>query len=82
MRPSPTTRSQPRGAVGAKIAIVTCADPRLTSIEQMLGLGAADVDTIRNFGTVIDDDGPVAGSLGQVAGHQEDNDHQSHRLAG
>jgi carbonic anhydrase len=39
-----------------KIAIVTCADPRLTAIEQMLGLDAADVDMIRNFGTVIDDD--------------------------
>ena len=39
-----------------KIAIVTCADPRLTNIEQMLGLDAADVDMIRNFGTVIDDD--------------------------
>lgn len=39
-----------------KIAIVTCADPRLTRIEQMLGLAAADVDMIRNFGTVIDDD--------------------------
>jgi carbonic anhydrase len=39
-----------------KIAIVTCADPRLTGIEQMLGLAGADVDMIRNFGTVIDDD--------------------------
>lgn len=39
-----------------KIAIVTCADPRLSNIEQMLGLAAADVDMIRNFGTVIDDD--------------------------
>jgi carbonic anhydrase len=39
-----------------KIAIVTCADPRLTDIEQMLGLAHADVDMIRNFGTVIDDD--------------------------
>jgi carbonic anhydrase len=39
-----------------KIAIVTCADPRLTGIEQMLGLAAANVDMIRNFGTVIDDD--------------------------
>jgi carbonic anhydrase len=39
-----------------RIAIVTCADPRLTSIEQMLGLAAGDVDMIRNFGTVIDDD--------------------------
>jgi carbonic anhydrase len=36
-----------------RIAIVTCADPRLTDIEQMLGLAHADVDMIRNFGTVI-----------------------------
>jgi carbonic anhydrase len=39
-----------------KVAIVTCADPRLTGIEEMLGLAAEDVDMIRNFGTVIDDD--------------------------
>ena len=39
-----------------RIAIVTCADPRLTDIEQMLGLAHADVDMIRNFGTVINDD--------------------------
>ena len=39
-----------------KIAIVTCADPRLSNIDQMLGLAEADVDMIRNFGTVIDDD--------------------------
>jgi carbonic anhydrase len=39
-----------------KIAIVTCADPRLSDIEHMLGLAEADVDMIRNFGTVIDDD--------------------------
>ena len=39
-----------------QIAIVTCADPRLTDIEQLLGLAHADVDMIRNFGTVIDDD--------------------------
>ena len=44
------------GPPAPKIAIVTCADPRLTAIEQMLGLAAADVDMIRNFGTVIDDD--------------------------
>ena len=44
------------GPPAPKIAIVTCADPRLTSIEQMLGLAAADVNMIRNFGTVIDDD--------------------------
>jgi carbonic anhydrase len=39
-----------------KIAIVTCADPRLTGIEQMLGIASGDADMIRNFGTVIDDD--------------------------
>ncbi len=39
-----------------RIAIVTCADPRLTTIVQMLGLADGDADVIRNFGTVIDDD--------------------------
>jgi carbonic anhydrase len=39
-----------------RIAIVTCADPRLTNIGQMLGLADGDADMIRNFGTVIDDD--------------------------
>ena len=39
-----------------KIAIVTCADPRLSNILHMLGLAAADVDMIRNVGSVIDDD--------------------------
>ena len=39
-----------------RIAIVTCADPRLTDIARMLGLADGDVDMIRNVGTVIDDD--------------------------
>jgi carbonic anhydrase len=39
-----------------KVAIVTCADPRLSNIVRMLGLSDADVDMIRNVGTVIDDD--------------------------
>jgi carbonic anhydrase len=39
-----------------RIAIVTCADPRLSNILPMLGLADKDVDMIRNFGTVIDDD--------------------------
>ena len=39
-----------------RIAIVTCMDPRLTGIGQMLGLADPDVDMFRNFGTVIDDD--------------------------
>lgn len=39
-----------------RIAIVTCADPRLSGILRMLGLDEADVDMIRNVGTVVDDD--------------------------
>ena len=39
-----------------RIAIVTCMDPRLTNIGQMLGLADGDADIIRNAGTVIDDD--------------------------
>jgi carbonic anhydrase len=39
-----------------KIAIVTCGDPRVSNIEQMLGLAEGDVAMFRNFGTVIDDD--------------------------
>ena len=43
-------------APAPRIAIVTCADPRLSDIVQMLGLADGDVDMIRNVGTVIDDD--------------------------
>jgi carbonic anhydrase len=39
-----------------RIAIVTCMDPRLTNIGQMLGLADGDADIIRNAGTVIDED--------------------------
>jgi carbonic anhydrase len=39
-----------------KIAVVTCADPRLSGITKRLGFADADVDMIRNVGTVIDDD--------------------------
>jgi carbonic anhydrase len=46
----------PVGPPSPKIAIVTCADPRLSNILQMLGLAEPDVDMIRNVGTVIDDD--------------------------
>jgi carbonic anhydrase len=31
-----------------KMAIATCADPRLSNIEAMLGLAEGDVDMIRN----------------------------------
>ncbi|MFF1876316.1 beta-class carbonic anhydrase [Leifsonia sp. NPDC058230] len=44
------------GPPAPRIAIVTCADPRLSGITRMLGLDDADVDMIRNVGTVIDDD--------------------------
>jgi carbonic anhydrase len=39
-----------------RIAVVTCADPRLSGILALMGMADADVDMIRNFGTVIDDD--------------------------
>jgi carbonic anhydrase len=44
------------GRPAPKIAIVTCADPRLSGITQLLGLADPDVDMIRNVGTVVDDD--------------------------
>jgi carbonic anhydrase len=44
------------GPPSPKIAILTCADPRLSGIVRLLGLDDADVDMIRNVGTVIDDD--------------------------
>jgi hypothetical protein len=70
-------RSRRRGPPAFKIAIVTCADPRLTSIEQMLGLAAADVDMIRNFGTVIDDDRAGADCACQVLQlHRRRGEHQ------
>ncbi len=39
-----------------RIAVVTCADPRLSGIVALLGLDDGDVDMIRNVGTVVDDD--------------------------
>ncbi|NUU05116.1 carbonic anhydrase [Leifsonia sp. C5G2] len=44
------------GRPAPKIAIVTCADPRLTGVVRLLGLPDADVDLIRNVGTVVDSD--------------------------
>jgi carbonic anhydrase len=44
------------GPPAPRIAIVTCADPRLSGILEMMGIASADVDMIRNFGTVVDDD--------------------------
>ena len=57
MQPLPRTSTPPAiNRRRPRYAIVTCADPRLSDIEQMLGLAEGDVDMIRNFGTVIDDD--------------------------
>jgi carbonic anhydrase len=39
-----------------KVVIVTCADPRMTGIGEMMGLADSDVDLIRNLGSVIDED--------------------------
>lgn len=44
------------GPPAPRIAVVSCADPRLSGILQLMGIADADVDMIRNFGTVIDDD--------------------------
>lgn len=44
------------GPPAPKIAVVTCADPRLSAIVRLMGLPDADVDLIRNVGTVIDED--------------------------
>ena len=44
------------GRPAPKIAIVTCADPRLSGVVRLLGLPDADVDLIRNVGTVVDED--------------------------
>jgi carbonic anhydrase len=39
-----------------KIVVVTCADPRMTGIGRILGIDDADVDLIRNLGSVINED--------------------------
>ena len=44
------------GLPAPKIAVVTCADPRLTAVVRLMGLPDADVDLIRNVGTVVDSD--------------------------
>jgi carbonic anhydrase len=44
------------GRPAPKIAIVTCADPRLSGLVPLLGLADADVDMIRNLGSVVNDE--------------------------
>lgn len=44
------------GRPAPKIAVLTCADPRLSGLLDLLGLAAADVDMMRNVGTVVDAD--------------------------
>ena len=44
-----------------KIAVVTCMDPRLSNLPEMLGLPEADIDVIRTGGPAVTDD--VLGEL-------------------
>jgi carbonic anhydrase len=44
-----------------KIAVVTCMDPRLSNLPEMLGLPHADIDVIRTGGPAVTDD--VLGEL-------------------
>lgn len=44
-----------------KIAVVTCMDPRLSNLQEILGLPHADIDVIRTGGPAVTDD--VLGEL-------------------
>jgi carbonic anhydrase len=44
-----------------KIAVVTCMDPRLSNLPEILGLPHADIDVIRTGGPAVTDD--VLGEL-------------------
>jgi carbonic anhydrase len=44
-----------------KVAVVTCMDPRLSDLEEILGLKTADLDVIRTGGPAVTDD--VMGEL-------------------
>ena len=44
-----------------KIAVVTCMDPRLSNLSEILGLPQADIDVIRTGGPAVTDD--VLGEL-------------------
>jgi len=44
-----------------KIAVVTCMDPRLSNLPEILGLAHADIDVIRTGGPAVTDD--VLGEL-------------------
>jgi carbonic anhydrase len=39
-----------------KIAVVTCMDPRLSDLPEILGLPRADIDVIRTGGPAVTDD--------------------------
>src|SRR5579872_3056128 len=39
-----------------KIAVVTCMDPRLSNLSEILGLPIADIDVIRTGGPAVTDD--------------------------
>ncbi len=48
--------SELSGAPSPKLVIVTCMDPRLSDILQILGLKRGDADVIRNAGSAITED--------------------------
>lgn len=43
-------------APSPKLIIVTCMDPRLTNVSQILGIATGDADIIRNAGSAITED--------------------------
>jgi carbonic anhydrase len=49
------------GRPAPKIAVVTCLDPRLSNLPEMLGLPHADIDVIRTGGPAVTED--VLGEL-------------------
>ena len=49
------------GRPAPKIAVVTCMDPRLSNLPDLLGLPHADIDVIRTGGPAVTDD--VLGEL-------------------
>ena len=51
-----------------KIAVVTCMDPRLSHLSEILGLPQADIDVIRSGGPAVTED-----VLGELVAHRGAN---------
>jgi carbonic anhydrase len=56
-----TYKGELRGRPTPKIAVVTCMDPRLSNLPDILGLTHADIDVIRTAGPAVTED--VLGEL-------------------